>query len=215
MPDFKSEPLDPEKSSRILARRDRALRNIIRQVGPCLLEPSKSRQPYEALVRSIAFQQLNTAVATKILDRFIALYPGQAFPEPDHVIATPDDELRAAGLSGNKVLAIKDIARHASQGLVPDRKTAKKMTDEDLIEQLVRIRGVGRWTVEMLLISTLGRPDILPVDDYGVRMGYKIVAGLIDLPKPRELQRIGEAWAPYRTTAAWYLWRAVDLAKAK
>ena len=209
------EPFDGEKSARIRARRDPVLRKLIRQVGPCAHKPHPKREPYEALVRSIAFQQLNTAVATKILDRFIALFPDQAFPDPGSVLETADDDLRGVGLSRNKILAIKDIARHADCGHVPDRKSAKKMSDDELIAQLIAIRGVGRWTVEMLLISTLGRPDVLPVDDYGVRMGYKIAAGLEDMPSPKQLMAIGEAWAPYRTTAAWYFWRAVDRAKAK
>jgi DNA-3-methyladenine glycosylase II len=121
--------------------------------------------------------------------------------------------MRGAGLSANKVLAIRDIAEKAALGVIPNRAAARRLSDEVLIERLVALRGVGRWTVEMLLIFTLGRADILPVDDFGVREGYRVAAGLPEQPKPKLLAEIGEAWAPYRTTAAWYLWRTADLAK--
>jgi DNA-3-methyladenine glycosylase II len=121
--------------------------------------------------------------------------------------------MRGAGLSANKVLAIRDIAEKAALGVIPNRAAARRLSDEVLIERLVALRGVGRWTVEMLLIFTLGRADILPVDDFGVREGYRVAASLPEQPKPKALAEIGEAWAPYRTTAAWYLWRAADLAK--
>jgi DNA-3-methyladenine glycosylase II len=202
-----------EQSSRILARRDPIFKKLVKQIGPCTLKPATSREPYEALVRSIAFQQLNTAVATKILGRFVDLFPDEKFPSAQSVLRVSADAMRAAGLSQNKILAIKDIARFAADGQVPTRRQALRLSDEELIERLVAIRGVGRWTVEMLLISTLGRPDILPVDDYGVRMGYKMAAGLDDLPKPKELAAIGEAWEGHRTAASWYFWRMVDLSK--
>jgi DNA-3-methyladenine glycosylase II len=121
--------------------------------------------------------------------------------------------MRGAGLSANKVLAIRDIAEKAALGVIPGRAAARRLSDDVLIERLVALRGVGRWTVEMLLIFTLGRADILPVDDFGVREGYRVAAGLPEQPKPKALAEIGEAWAPFRTTAAWYLWRAADLAK--
>jgi DNA-3-methyladenine glycosylase II len=121
--------------------------------------------------------------------------------------------MRACGFSANKVLAIRDIAEKAADGVVPTRAQARRLSDEALVERLLPLRGVGRWTVEMLLIFTLGRPDILPVDDFGVREGYRVGAGLDEQPRPRALAEIGLAWAPHRTTAAWYLWRAADLAK--
>lgn len=193
-------------------RRDPLFKAVIRQVGPCSLVPAK-RQPYEALVRAIAHQQVHGRAAEAILGRFIAAFPGHKFPPPEAVLSAEAALLRSCGLSANKVLAIQDIARHAASGIVPTRRAASKLADDELVERLVPIRGVGRWTVEMLLIFTLGRPDILPVDDFGVREGYRVAAGLDAQPKPRELAAIGEAWAPFRTTAAWYLWRAADLAK--
>ena len=193
-------------------RRDAVLKRVIRQVGDCTLKPAR-RQPYEALVRAIAHQQVHGRAAEAILGRFIALCPELGFPTPEAVLALPPEAMRGAGLSANKVLAIRDIAEKAALGVIPNRAAARRLSDEVLIERLVALRGVGRWTVEMLLIFTLGRADILPVDDFGVREGYRVAAGLPDQPKPKVLAEIGEAWAPYRTTAAWYLWRAADLAK--
>ena len=193
-------------------RRDAVLKRVIRQVGPFTLKPAR-RQPYEALVRAIAHQQVHGRAAEAILGRFIALCPEPGFPAPEAVLALAPEAMRGAGLSANKVLAIRDIAEKAALGVIPNRAAARRLSDEVLIERLVALRGVGRWTVEMLLIFTLGRADILPVDDFGVREGYRIAAGLPEPPKPKALAEIGEGWAPYRTTAAWYLWRAADLAK--
>ena len=193
-------------------RRDAVLKRVIRQVGPFALKPAR-RQPYEALVRAIAHQQVHGRAAEAILGRFMALCPDPGFPAPEAVLALTPEAMRGAGLSANKVLAIRDIAEKAALGVVPNRAAARRLSDEVLIERLVALRGVGRWTVEMLLIFTLGRADILPVDDFGVREGYRVAAGLPEQPKPKALAEIGEAWAPFRTTAAWYLWRAADLAK--
>jgi DNA-3-methyladenine glycosylase II len=193
-------------------RRDAVLKRVIRQVGPFTLKPVL-RQPYEALVRAIAHQQVHGRAAEAILGRFIALCPEPGFPTPESVLALSPEAMRGAGLSANKVLAIRDIAEKAALGVIPNRAAARRLSDEVLIERLVALRGVGRWTVEMLLIFTLGRADILPVDDFGVREGYRVAAGLPEQPKPKLLAEIGEAWAPYRTTAAWYLWRTADLAK--
>ena len=205
---------DTDKAARSLSRRDPVLRRLIKHIGPCTLSPAWEREPYEALVRAIAYQQLHGSAAAKILGRFIALVPDEAFPSPASVLGLSEPSMRAAGLSGNKILAIKDIARHADEGKLPDRAGAVNLSNDELIARLVAIRGVGRWTVEMMLISTLGRMDVLPVDDYGVRMGYKIAADLDEAPKPKQLAEIGQAWSPYRSIAAWYFWRAVDQAKA-
>lgn len=194
-------------------RRDPMLKAIIREAGACTLRPVR-REPYEALVRAIAHQQVHGRAAEAILGRFIALFPGHDFPPATAVLTAPAEALRGCGLSGSKVAAIQDIAEKAVGGLVPTRKLAARMSDERLIEQLVQIRGVGRWTVEMMLIFTLGRRDILPIDDFGVREGWKVAAGLDAQPKPKELAAAGEAWAPWRSVAAWYLWRAADAAKA-
>ncbi len=193
-------------------RRDPVMKRVIRHVGPCTLKPVR-REPYEALVRAIAHQQVHGRAAEAILGRFIGLCDANAFPAPQAVLAQSPEAMRACGLSANKVLAVRDIAEKAAAGIVPSRAEARRLSDEDLVERLLPLRGVGRWTVEMLLIFTLGRADILPVDDFGVREGYRVAAGLAEQPKPRALAEIGLAWAPYRTTAAWYLWRTADLAK--
>ena len=195
-------------AARHLALADPDLAALIARVGPCTLAP-KPREPYEALVRAIAHQQLHGRAAEAILGRFIALHP-DPFPLPHQLQATPDEALRACGFSGSKVAALRDIAARTLDGTVPGAAAAQAMSDDDLIAALVTIRGVGRWTVEMLLISTLGRPDVLPVDDFGVREGWRLIKRLDAQPRPRELARIGEAWAPWRSTAAWYLWRAAD-----
>lgn len=194
-------------------RRDPVLKAVIRRIGPCTLQPA-TREPYEALVRAITHQQVHGRAAEAILGRFIALYPGHDFPPPPLVLATTVEAMRGCGLSGNKVAAIRDIAEKAVGGLVPTSAVARRLPDEALIERLVAIRGVGRWTVEMFLIFSLGRRDVLPIDDFGVREGWKVSAGLEAQPKPKELAAIGEAWAPYRSVAAWYLWRAADADRA-
>lgn len=174
----------------------------------------KPRSPYEALVRSIAHQQLHGRAAESILARFVALFDGIGeFPAPGAVLAMDPARIRGCGFSASKILAIQDICAKTLDGTVPDRRAASRLSDAALIERLTTIRGVGRWTVEMLLISTLGRPDVLPVDDFGVREGYRLLYGLDVQPKPRELATIGEAWAPWRSFAAWYLWRASDAGK--
>lgn len=193
-------------------KRHPVLKRIIKDIGPCTLEPVQ-REPYEALVRAIAHQQVHGRAAEAILGRFLAQHPGYAFPPPEAVLAMEVDAMRACGFSQSKVAAIRDIAEKSAGGLVPTRDGCARLSDAELIERLVAIRGVGRWTVEMLLIFTLGRPDVLPVDDFGVREGWKVAAGLETQPKPKDLALVGEAWAPWRSIAAWYLWRAADAAK--
>jgi DNA-3-methyladenine glycosylase II len=196
-----------------LRKIDPVLDALIGRVGPCGLKAENRRSPYEALVRAIAHQQLHGRAAEAILGRFIALYPGQSFPEPALVLATEDSVLRACGFSVSKVAALRDICAKTLDGTVPSRRACARLDDGELIERLTSLRGVGRWTVEMLLIFTLGRPDVLPVDDFGVREGYRLIHALPSQPKPRQLAAIGEAWAPHRSTAAWYLWRASDEGK--
>jgi DNA-3-methyladenine glycosylase II len=192
--------------------RDKQLRPLVKRIGPCTLVPLQ-REPYEALVRAIAHQQVHGRAAEATLNRFRALHEGEEFPPAEFVLALPPEALRGCGFSGSKVLAIRDIAAKTREGLVPTLEEAGSLTDAALIERLVAIRGVGRWTVEMLLIFTLGRGDILPVDDFGVREGWKLLNGLEVQPKPKELAAIGEAWKPWRSIAAWYLWRAADEGK--
>jgi DNA-3-methyladenine glycosylase II len=193
-------------------RRDPVLKPVVKQIGPCTLQPVL-REPYEALVRAIAHQQVHGRAAEAILGRFLACHPGGDFPSPQAVLAMAPEAMRACGFSQAKVAAIRDIAEKAAGGLVPTRRGAARLSDEALIERLCAIRGVGRWTVEMLLIFTLGRPDVLPVDDFGVREGWRVAARLEAQPKPKALAEMGEAWAPWRSVAAWYLWRAADAAK--
>ncbi|MDR3536738.1 MAG: DNA-3-methyladenine glycosylase 2 family protein [Acetobacteraceae bacterium] len=186
---------------------------LIRRVGPPRLDIQRQRSPYEALIRAIAHQQLHGKAAEAILARFAALYPGGLFPTPDQVLATEDAALRRCGFSGSKIAALRDICARTVDGTVPTRRASARLSDAALIERLTAIRGVGRWTVEMLLIFTLGRPDVLPVDDFGVREGYRVLNRLDAQPKPRALAEIGLAWAPFRSLATWYLYRAVEEAR--
>jgi len=192
--------------------RDKTLKPLIKRIGPCTLQPLR-REPYEALVRAIAHQQVHGRAAEAVLGRLVALHPGEGFPSPRFILDLPVEALRGCGFSGSKVAAIRDIAEKTQGGLVPDLEAAAGIDDMTLIERLVAIRGVGRWTVEMVLIFTLGREDILPTDDFGVREGWKLLNGLEAQPKPKELAVIGEAWKPFRSIAAWYLWRAADEGK--
>ena len=193
-----------------LTRADKVLGRLITKVGPCGLKRRARRSPFEALVRAVAYQQLNGTAAATILGRVIALYPGRTFPSPQDLLDTPNEKLRSAGLSGAKVAAIKDIAAKTIDGVVPTSRAIARMENEIIIERLTSIRGVGPWAVEMLLMFTLGRMDVLPVTDYGVRKGFALTYDLKELPRPADLLAHGEKWRPYRSIAAWYLWRAVD-----
>lgn len=188
---------------------------LIGRVGPPKLTVERQRSPYEALLRAIAHQQLHGRAAEAILARFSGLFVGDGFPQPDAVLATSDAALRGCGFSGGKVAAIRDISAKALDGTVPSRRGTHRLSDEALIERLTPIRGVGRWTVEMLLIFTLGRPDVLPVDDFGVREGYRVLHGLDAQPKPKAFADIGRVWTPYRSLATWYLYRAADEARKR
>jgi DNA-3-methyladenine glycosylase II len=188
------------------------LAGLIRRVGPIKILRPDYAEPYEALISAVAHQQLHGKAAMTILGRLLAL-GGGAVPPPACLLALPDDALRACGFSANKVLSLQDIAAHAARGAIPSRAQARRLSDEALIEKLTSIRGVGRWTVEMLLIFTLRRPDVFPVDDFGVREGYRLIHGLPAQPRPKTFAQIGEIYAPHRSTAALYLWRACDLAK--
>ena len=200
-----------EEALQHLMKADRTLAGVIRKVGPCRLKLRARRSPFEALVQSITFQQLNGTAAGTILGRVKALYPHRRFPTPEDLLATPDERLRAAGLSRAKTAAVKDLAAKTVAGVVPSARALARMGDQEIVERLTTVRGVGVWTVEMLLIFTLGRPDVLPALDYGVRKGFAAVYGRKKLPTPKELLSFGERWKPYRTTAAWYLWRALEL----
>ncbi len=194
-----------------LRRADKVLARVIKKVGPCPLTPRRGVPPYQALVKSVTYQQLNGNAAETIFRRMLALFPGQKFPAPTDIVAIADEKLRSAGLSRAKTAAIKDIAAKTIEGVVPSRRIIAKWADAEIIERLTTIRGVGPWTVEMLLMFTLGRPDVLPATDYGVRSGFARVYGLRELPAPKELLAYGERWRPHRSVASWYMWRALEL----
>ncbi len=185
----------------------------IARTGPLKARPRLFTDLYPALLSAVAHQQLHARAATTILGRLQALSPRNELPDPATLLALPDGALRACGFSANKTLALQDIAAKALDGTIPTTAAAKRLSDADLIARLTTIRGVGQWTVEMLLIFTLRRPDILPIDDFGVREGYRLLHNLPQQPRPKTLATIAEAYAPHRTAAALYLWHAADLAK--
>jgi DNA-3-methyladenine glycosylase II len=199
------------KASLHLSKVDGKLARVIRKVGPVNVIPPKGVTPYQSLVQAVAHQQLTGKAARTILGRVLALFPGKRFPSPEDLAETPDRKLRAAGFSRAKVAAVKDIAVKTLEGVVPTARAMAKLSDAEIIERLTSVRGVGPWTVEMLLIFTLGRPDVLPATDYGVRKGFALVYRLKELPAPKALLEYGERWKPHRSAAAWYLWRACDL----
>ena len=196
-----------------LGQSDKVLRALIKTVGPCRLKADRRQSPFEALVEAVCHQQLTGKAAQTILGRVKALHAHRPFPTPDDLLGTPDETLRAAGLSRAKVAAVKDISAKTLDGTVPEPRMLARLDDAEIIDRLTSIRGVGQWTVEMLLIFKLGRPDILPVDDYGVRKGFMLAYRKRDLPKPAALLAHGERWRPHRSVAAWYMWRSADLAK--
>ena len=194
---------------------DRNLGGLIRAVGTYGLVQEGLCHPYESLAQAIAHQQLHAAAARSILARFVGAFGNAgAFPTPDIVLVTPEEKLRTVGLSFSKIAALKDLARKTLDGVVPDRDTLVNLADAEIIERLTEVRGIGRWTVEMMLMFQLGRPDILPVDDFGVRAGFQYTYGLRKMPAPKVLALYGERWGPHRSAAAWYLWRAVEMKRA-
>ncbi|MBI3416998.1 MAG: DNA-3-methyladenine glycosylase 2 family protein [Verrucomicrobia bacterium] len=196
-----------------LTKSDAALGRLIRRVGECKIDLDPRRTPFQSLVSAVAHQQLNGTAAGTILRRFRALFPGKRFPAAGDLAKVTDEALRAAGFSRGKIASIRDIAAKTESGVVPTSRKIIRLTNEEIIERLIAIRGVGQWTVEMLLIFKLGRPDVLPATDFGIRSGFALTYGHDELPPPKKILEHGERWRPYRTTASWYLWRAVDLAK--
>jgi DNA-3-methyladenine glycosylase II len=201
------------EETRHLSKTDPVMKRLIRDIGPYSLTPRARRSPFESLARAIAYQQLHEKAAESILRRFVALFPAKRFPRPDDLLAMNEQAIRSAGFSRAKVVALRDLAAKTLDGTVPTGAMVRVLDDEAIIERLIAVRGIGRWTVEMLLIFQLGRPDVLPVDDFGVRNGFRIAYGRRSMPMPKEVRRYGERWKPYRTAAAWYLWRAADQAK--
>jgi len=193
-----------------LAATDPRMAQLIARSLRYSVKPGKLIRPFDALAESIAYQQLSGKAAATIWKRVRALYPRRKYLDPKEILETPDEILRAAGLSRSKVAAVKDLAAKAIDGTVPSARRLARMSDEEIIARLITVRGIGRWTVEMLLLFDLGRPDVWPVDDYGVRKGFAKTFGKRKLPKPKQLMKLGEKWRPHRSVAAWYLWRALD-----
>jgi len=198
-----------------LSRADAVLAGLIRAVGTQRREARAGDcHPFETLAQAIAHQQLNGTAANSILKRLVDSCGQGAFPTPQMILAAPVERLRAAGFSFAKIAALKDLAQKTLAAVVPDAATLQQWSDEEIIARLTQVRGIGRWTVEMLLMFQLGRPDVLPVDDFGVRAGFRAAYGLRRMPRPKALAAWGERWKPYRSTAAWYLWRALELERA-
>lgn len=206
------DPINSEATGH-LSRIDPVMRRLIADVGPFSLKPKVRRSPFESLVRAIAYQQLHDKAAESILRRFIALFPERRFPRPEDLLVMKVSAIRKAGFSRPKIMALRDLAAKTLSGTVPTGRMVKILDDHTIVDRLIEVRGIGRWTVEMLLIFQLGRPDVLPVDDFGLRNGFRIAYKKATMPTPKQLLQYGERWRPFRTAAAWYLWRAADREK--
>jgi DNA-3-methyladenine glycosylase II len=213
-------PFDPDEAIAHLKTKDAKLGALIDRAGPFTMKLDPAPSPFESLLESILYQQLHGKAAATIHRRVREYFKGD--PPPQALIDTPDEILRGCGVSGNKIKAMKDLAVKTLDGTVPSHAAIKKMSDADIVERLTEVRGIGPWTVEMLLIFRMGRPDVLPVTDYGVRKGYALTFMRLpktraieaaDLPKPDVVFKRGQRWAPFRSVASWYLWRACDLQK--
>ena len=205
---------DPDVACRHLTAADPRLGALIARAGAFTMRPEPTQSLFAALVESIVYQQLSGRAAETILGRVVALYRPRRFPRPADLIATPVERLRSAGLSAAKTAALKDLAARTLDGTVPTMARVRRMSDDEIIERLTAVRGVGTWTVEMLLLFRLGRPDVLPLGDLGVRKGFARAFNRRVLRDPMVLSRRAERWRPYRSVASWYLWRALDLERA-
>ena len=221
-------PYNAVEAIAALSAADPKLGRLIERAGPFTLRLPATQSPFEALLRSILYQQIHgkaaAAIHARLLDGFAPVAGLGKHPSPEHLLEAPNEQLRAAGLSHNKALALRDLAAKTIDGTVPTLAQIHRMSDDEIIEHLTQVRGVGKWTVEMLLIFRLGRPDVLPVDDYAVRKGFALTFGKLkptdkvtpaDLPKPAVMLRRGKRWRPWRSVASWYMWRACDLASVK
>jgi 3-methyladenine DNA glycosylase/8-oxoguanine DNA glycosylase len=202
---------DPATAVDHLRSGDEILARVIAAIGPFRLQPMGASSIFGALARAIVYQQLNGKAAAAIFTRFCALFPGQD-PTAERLVAIPDEELRGAGLSRSKLLSLRDLAGKTVSGEIPTLAEIRLMEDDAIIERLTSVRGIGRWTVEMLLIFRLGRPDVLPADDYGIRKGFARAYTQGELPARKEVETYGVRWKPYRTVASWYLWRLAEQA---
>jgi DNA-3-methyladenine glycosylase II len=203
---------DLAEAVKSLADRDEKLKFLIAETDAFQMDPDHLQSPYEALLEAIAYQSISGKAAATIFARIKALSSTGRAPSPQEMLKLRKQALRKAGLSGAKVVAMKDLAKKTIDGVVPTLEDAQKLSDEELVERLTSVRGIGAWTVEMFLIFRLGRPDVLPIHDLGVQKGWSITYGKKHKPKPKELLAFGERWRPYRTVASWYMWRACSRA---
>ena len=206
---------DLAEALRHLSERDERLKQLIAEMVPFEIDVADQQSPYEVLLESIAYQSISGKAAATIYGRIKVLGENGRPPTPEAMLKIPGRKLRKAGLSGAKVLAMKDLAKKAIEGIVPRHDEALLLSDQELVERLVSVRGIGAWTVEMFLIFRLGRPDVLPIHDLGVKKGWSVAYGKKHMPTPKELLKFGERWRPYRTVASWYMWRAFERAGYK
>ena len=202
---------DPATAVEHLRNADPSLARVFDTVGPFRLQLIEAPSIFATLTQAIVYQQLNGKAAAAIFGRFRALFPDER-PTAEQLLAASEDALRGAGLSRSKLLSLRDLAGKAVSGEIPTLAEVREMTDQAIIESLTHVRGIGRWTVEMLLIFRLGRPDVLPADDFGIRKGFALARGLVGMPTRKDVEAYGVRWTPYRTVASWYLWRLVEQA---
>jgi DNA-3-methyladenine glycosylase II len=198
-----------------LSKADKRLGRLIGKSIEFKLNIDEAESPYDALLEAIAYQSISGKAAATIFARVKALGSNGRAPTPTEILRVTPQTLREAGLSFAKIAAVRDLAQKTIEGVVPTLEEARKMSDAELVERLISVRGIGAWTVEMFLIFRLGRPDVLPIHDYGVQKGFAITYGKKAIPKPKELAAFGERWRPYRTVASWYMWRAIEQAPNK
>jgi len=210
--EFRPPSFDLRLAMDALAAKDPQLALLIKETEEFRIETDGSDSPYEILLEAIAYQSISGKAAATIFGRVKALSSTGRAPTPEEMLKLRKSALRKAGLSGAKALAMKDLAKKTIEGIVPTLEQAEKLSDEELVERLVSVRGIGAWTVEMFLIFRLGRPDVLPIHDLGVKKGWAVTYGKKHMPKPKELLAFGERWRPYRTVASWYMWRACQRA---
>ena len=204
-------PRTPKRAIAHLSAADATLADVIRRVGAFRLVPKREGTHFDAVCRSIVYQQLSGKAAATIHGRVLELYGGRA-PLPHELASTPDDRLRSVGLSRQKLSYLKDLASRVAAEELPI-ETLHELPDDDVIETLVRVKGVGRWTAQMFLMFRLGRPDVLPELDLGIQNAVQRAYRLRKRPTPERVRKIGAGWAPYRTVASWYLWRSLELAE--
>jgi DNA-3-methyladenine glycosylase II len=203
-------PFDHVEAHAHLSRVDKRLARLIERIAEFRFRLDECDSVYESLLEAIAYQSIAGKAAKVIFDRIRALGSNGRCPTPEELLRVSTQALRKAGLSHAKIAAVRDLAQKTIEGVVPPLEDAEEMSDQELVDRLISVRGIGAWTVEMFLIFRLGRPDVLPIHDYGVQKGFAITYGKRKIPKPRELAAFGERWRPYRTVASWYMWRAVE-----